>query len=187
MKPRTPPQFPGISRTSAPQTLRDLFGAGSTIQATRIDLDELGPDWLNARVQELNQRFGLALRTTDAVFTLLKTRLRFVAGKVEANAELVTRKGMAARLKKLKGHVSGAVDLLAPVRLGTVQRGDFELIQLLFGRRRSSGAREARDPGFGPRDLRALAQRGFARRFLRRNAEQSRSRPRGARRRGLDS
>jgi hypothetical protein len=121
------------SRKSAPQTLRGLFGAGSTIQATRIDLDELGPDWLDALVQELNWRFGLALRTTDDVFALLKTRLRFVAGQVDAKAELVTRKEMATRLKKLKGHVGGAIQLLAPVRPGLVQRGDFDLIVLLGG------------------------------------------------------
>ncbi len=51
---------------------------------------------------------------------------------------------------------------------------------------RSRSNARARDPGAGPRDLRAVAQRDFARRFLRRDAEQGGGRTGGARRRGVD-
>src|SRR5215211_6861661 len=93
------------SKTSAPPTLRDLFGAGSAIRATWADVEEVGPDYLEAVIQSLNQQFGLTLHLTDDVYQLIKNRLRVMAGGVEANAELVTRREIEARLKKLKGHV----------------------------------------------------------------------------------
>src|SRR5215207_1820450 len=119
------------SKKSAPPTLRDLFGAGSAIRATWADVEEVGPDYLEAVIQSLNQQFGLTLHLTDDVYQLIKNRLRVVAGGVEANAELVTRREIEARLKKLKGHVGGTIELLNPARLGLVQRGEFELIMLL--------------------------------------------------------
>jgi hypothetical protein len=136
-------------RTSTKRTFQDFVGAGSAVRATEIDLQELGPEWLEAILQNLNQQFGLTLRLTDGIFEQLKEQLRIVAGGVEAHADLITRKELETRLKKLKGHVGSAVELLTPVRLGTMQRGDFELIMLLsevVGERHGGmTAAEARD------------------------------------------
>jgi hypothetical protein len=107
---RKGPNRAATSKKSAPQTLRDLFGTGSAIRATWADVEEVGPDWLEAIIQSLNQQFGLTLHLTDDIYELLKNRLRIVAGGTEANTELVTRKEIEARLKKLKAHVGSTIE-----------------------------------------------------------------------------
>src|SRR5215210_1349700 len=71
--------------------------------------------WTTPTGADHNDRFGLALHPTNDVVELLKLRLRLIAGAVEMNADQVTRKEITTRLKKLKAHVSGAIELLTPV------------------------------------------------------------------------
>jgi hypothetical protein len=108
--------------------MQTVFGGGTAERPAPIDREKL-----KTSIARINKRFGLALRLTDKAFNQLSEELPWVAGQFEGDTPAVTKRHLQARLKKLKSHLQGAIQILQPVRPMHQERaGELEFVLFFF-------------------------------------------------------